>query len=183
MFGLVISVVFSVSAVPALAVPALVALPAAFPSGSAAGSICDPTPSAACDPAPAVDLEAPDADGPQYATEAVIDCPTPALAVIGECDGTVRDASYRASRDPESERLPGSLRPARRDRTTAGVLAACAGVPVDARDGVSSPNPTQPLALFAVPGLHAFASSRFSVDSPPALPWRGIRPLERPPRA
>ncbi len=179
MIGLVISVVFSV--------PALVAVPAAFPSGSAAGFTCDPAhdpaPSAACDPAPAADRDAPDADGPQYATEAVIDCPTPALAVVGECDGTVRDASYRASRDPESERLPGSLRPARRDRTAAGVLAACAGVPVDARDGVSSPNPTQPLALFALPGLQTFASSRFSFDSPPALPSRGIRPLERPPRA
>jgi hypothetical protein len=159
------------------------ALPAAFPTGSAAGFTCDSDPSAACAPAPTADGEAPDADGPQYATEAVIDCPTPALAVIGECDGTVHDASYRASRDPESERLPGSLRPARRERSTPGLRAACAGIPIDSRDGVSSPNPTQPLALFAVPGLHSFDSSRFTFDSPPALPSRGIRPLERPPRA
>ena len=180
MLGLVISLVFST-------VPALVAVPGAFPSGSAMGFTCDPArdvgPSAACDPAPAGDRDAPDADGPQYASEAVVDCPTPALAVIGECDGTVRDASYRASRDPESERLPGSLRPARRDRGSPGMRAACAGVPVDARDGASSPSPTQPLALFAVPGLQTFPSSRFSFDSPAALTSRGIRPLERPPRA
>lgn len=183
MFGLVISVVLSVSF---SAVPALAGAQAAFPSGSAAG-FCDSAanlgPSAACAPAPTADGEAPDTDGPQYATLAVIDCPTPALAVIGECDGTVRDASYRASRDPESERVPGSLRPARRDRNSASVRAACAGVPVDTHDGASGPSPTQPLALFAVPSLQTFASSRFSLDSPAALSTRGIRPLERPPRA
>ena len=163
----------------------------AIPSGAAAGFTCvvtdDSGPSAACDPAPALDGEAPEGDGPRYATEAVIDCPTPAsdilaLAAIGECDGTVRDTWYRASRDAESERLPGSLRPARRDRTSAGMRAACAGVPAEGHDGLRSPNPTQPLALFAVPGLQTFASSRFSLDSPAALPTRGIRALERPPR-
>jgi hypothetical protein len=178
MLGLVMSVITVV-------VPTTVALPAALPSAPAAGFICDPSPSAACDPAPAADAH--DADGLQYATEAVIDCPTPAAGalgenVAGECDGTVRDASYRASRDPESERLPGSLRPARRDRSVPGMRAACAGVPVEGHDGLSSPNPTQPLALFAVPALQTFASSRFSFDSPAALPSRGIRPLERPPR-
>src|SRR5689334_8564342 len=98
MFGLVMSII--------------VAVPAAFPTGSGAGFTCDSDPSAACAPASAAEDDVPEADGPQYATEAVIDCPTPDLAVIGECDGTVRDTSYRASRDPESERLPGSLRPA-----------------------------------------------------------------------
>jgi hypothetical protein len=179
MLGFVISVVLS-------AVPALVAVPAAFPTESAAGFTCDlarDPGASACNLAPAARREAPDADGPQYATQAVIDCPTPALAVIGECDGTVRDASYRASRDPESERLPGSLRPARRDRSSGGMRAACAGAPIDARDGVGSPSPTQPLALFALPGVQTFASSRFSLDSPAALSTRGIRPLERPPRA
>jgi hypothetical protein len=179
MLGLVITVVFAV--------------PAAFPSAPAAGFTCDASPSSACDQAPdAADQapdganQAPDGDGLQYATEAVIDCPTPAddaLAAAGECDGTVRDASYRASRDPESERLPGSLRPARRDRGTAGMRAACAGVPVEGHDGLSSPAPTQPLALFAVPALQTFSSSRFSFASPAALTSRGIRPLERPPRA
>jgi hypothetical protein len=175
MLGLVMSAVFSV-------VPALLAGPGAIPGGTAA-AFCDPAPSVACIPAPADADEAADADGPRYATEAVIDCPTPALAVVGECDGTIHDASYRASRDPESERLPGSLRPARRDRGPAGLRAACAGVPVDARDGVTSPNPTQPLALFAVPGLQTSTSSRFTFDPPAALPTRRIRPLERPPRA
>jgi hypothetical protein len=162
----------------------ILAVPAPFPSAPAAGFTCDPSPSSSCDPAPATD--APDGDGLQYATEAVIDCPTPAsegLAAAGECDGTVRDASYRASRDPESERVPGSLRPARRDRGTAGVRAACAGVPIEGHDGLSSPTPSQPLALFAVPALWTFTSSRFSFDSPAALTSRGNRPLERPPRA
>lgn len=170
-----------------LVISIALAVPSALPTGSAAAFTCDldgdSGSPAACDPAPTSDREEPDTDGPQYATEAVIDCPTPALAVIGECDGTVHDASYRASRDPESERLPGSLRPAKRDRSAAGMRAACAGVPVDSRDGASSPNPTQPLALFAVPGSQTFTSSRLSFDSPPALPSRGIRPLERPPRA
>jgi len=162
----------------------IVAVPAAFPSAPPAGFTCDPSPSSSCDPAPAPD--ATDADGLQYATEAVIDCPTPAsdgLAAAGECDGTVRDASYRASRDPESERVPGSLRPARRDRGMAGVRAACAGVPIEGHDGFNSPHPTQPLALFAVPVLQTFNPSRFSFDSPAALTSRGSRPLERPPRA
>jgi hypothetical protein len=113
----------------------------------------------------------------------VIDCPTPpADGWAGECDGTPRDASYRASRDPESERLPGRLRPARRDHGPAGMRAACAGVPIEGHDGLSSPTPSQPLALFAVPVLQTFTSSRFSLDSPAALTTRGIRPLERPPR-
>ena len=162
----------------------VLAVPAAFPGAPATGIICDPSPSSSCDQAPAADPL--DADGMQYATEAVIDCPTPAgdeLADAGECDGTVRDASYRASRDPENERLPGSLRPARRDRGAAKIRAACAGVPIEGHDGLRSPAPTQPLALFAVPALQTFASSRFSLDSPAALTSRGIRPLERPPRA
>jgi hypothetical protein len=174
MLGLVMSVVLAV--------------PAAFPGAPAAGITCDPSPSSSCDQAPASADQAPDSDGLQYATEAVIDCPTPASDALGvnfagECDGTVRDASYRASRDPESERLPGSLRPARRDRGTASVRAACAGVPIEGRDGLTSPAPSHPLALFAVPALQTFASSRFSLDSPAALTSRGIRPLERPPRA
>jgi len=159
----------------------IVAVPAAFPSAPAAGFTCDPDAASSCDQAPAAD--APDGDGPQYATEAVIDCPTPTDDAAGECDGTVRDASYRASRDPESERLPGSLRPARRDRSPAAMRAVCAGSPIEGRDLLRSPTPTQPLALFAVPALQTFASSRFSFDSPAALTSRGIRPLERPPRA
>lgn len=173
MLGLVMSII--------IAVPTAVAVPAAFPSASAAGFTCDPSPSSSCD-----QTEVPHADGLEYATLAVIDCPAPAadgLAAAGECDGTVRDASYRASRDPENERVPGSLRPARRDRGTAGMRAACAGVPIEGHDGLRSPAPTQPLALFAVPALQTFASSRFSLDSPAALTSHGIRPLERPPRA
>jgi hypothetical protein len=163
----------------------VVAVPAAFPSSSSPVFTCDSNLGpASCEGTPRPTADAPDADGAQYATEAVIDCPTPPAADgwAGECDGTPRDASYRASRDPDSERLPGSLRPARRDHGPAGMRAACAGVPFEGRDGLRSPTPLQPLALFAVPGLYSFASSRFSFDSPAALTTRGIRPLERPPR-
>src|SRR4051812_41671492 len=53
-----------------------------------------------------------DTDEPRFATPAVIDCrvptvPGPLQALVGECDGTPRDASYRTSRDPDSERAPG----------------------------------------------------------------------------
>ncbi len=165
----------------------VVAVPAAFPSSSAPVFTCDSDlgPAASCDETPRLAADTPDAEDRQYATEAVIDCPTPPAADggAGECDGTPRDASYRASRDPDSERLPGSLRPARRDHGPAGMRAACAGVPFEGHDGLRSPAPVQPLALYAVPGLHIFASSRFSLDSPAALRTRGIRPLERPPRA
>jgi hypothetical protein len=141
----------------------------------------------------AVPIATPDDDDaiaePRYATQAVIDCPAPVADgvlqnLVGECDGTPGDAWYRASRDPESERSPGSLRPARRERGGASATAACAGIPSEGGDAASGgPSAAQPLALFALPTLPRVSSSRFNfeISSPPSS--RQLRPLERPPRA
>ena len=127
-------------------------------------------------------------DEPRYATQAVIDCPVPVMgppwvALAGECDATLRDASYRASRDPDSERVPSTLRPARRDRNGTGKLAACAGMPSEGGDATSAPAPSQPLALFALPALPPVAAARFNHERATSPPTRSPRPLERPPRA
>ncbi len=176
----------------------VVALIAALPGSASAPAIwaadpaCDQGPSACDIAAVMADADgdaAPSTDEPRYATQAIIDCPSPLVADArpgaagGECDGTPFDASYRASRDPESERTPGSLRPARRERSNAGVRAACTGSPGEGRDGTVNPTPAQPMALFALPSFLVFPSSRISVDTPAAFPSRGRRPLERPPRA
>jgi hypothetical protein len=171
----------------------IVALPLAAASGG--GFTCDPGPSS-CEPSPGdtggrgPGREAAGDDEPRYATQAVVDCPAPTMAVIlqamaaGECDGTPSDTSYRASRDPESERAPGSLRPGRRDRSRAGGwAAACDGNPSEGHDATSNPTPNQPLALFALPSLPDSVSSTFTVDVSAAPPSRKLRPLERPPRA
>jgi hypothetical protein len=168
---------------------------AALPAAAAAGGLtCDQGP-ASCDASPprgAAPMRLADADldgdGPRYATQAVIDCPAPIAGalldgLVGECDGTPSDASYRASRDPESERAPNRLRPARRDRGTIRSLAACAGVPSEGDDASPGPAPTQPLALVALPGLPVFFSSRLAIESWSLPPSRQPRPLERPPRA
>jgi hypothetical protein len=184
----------------------VISLIAALPAAWAAGSTCDQGlgPSS-CDVAAEVgEAAAPSTDEPRYATEVIADCPTPLVDALsgaypgtfqgtsqgtsagtsaGECDETPFDGSYRASRDPESERMPGSLRPGRRERPNGAVRAACTGSPIDGRDGAGNPDPTQPLALFELPGLATFSSSSFSIDAPAALPWRHLRPLERPPRA
>jgi hypothetical protein len=172
----------------------IAALPSAPAAASGGGSTCDPGPAscevwAAADAQP-TDMGAEADDEPRYATQAEIDCPAPSMAVIlqaiaaGECDGTPRDASYRASRDPESERAPGSLRPGRRDRSLAGGLAAaCDGNPSEGQDATSNPAPTQPLALFALPGLPDSGSFSFLVDVAATPRSRQPRPLDRPPRA
>src|SRR5262249_5800702 len=87
----------------------LAGLPAAFAAG---GPLCDPngpgTGSDSCQVAPSPGPADPD-DEPRYATQAVIDCPVPAVGpwggLVGECAATtVGDVSYRASRDADSER-------------------------------------------------------------------------------
>jgi hypothetical protein len=180
----------------------VISLIAALPATWAAGSTCDQGlgPSSCDVAAEVLGADAASADEPRYATEVIADCPTPLVDALsgaypgtfqgtsagtsaGECDETPFDGSYRASRDAESERVPGSLRPGRRERPNGAVRAACTGSPIDGRDGARNPDPTQPLALFELPGLATFSSSRFSIDAPAALPWRHLRPLERPPRA
>ena len=172
-----------------LVIPFLAALPAAFSPG---GPTCDPGGPTSCEasPRPAMIGEA---DQPRYATQAVVDCRAPIAQVridpallaglVGECDGTPSDASYRASRDPDSERATNSLRPARRDRRPAATLAACAGLPSEGGDASSAPAPSQPMALFALPALPPVSASRLGVESSTSLPTRQPRPLERPPRA
>lgn len=126
---------------------------------------------------------------PRYATQAVIDCPAPVADsvlqnLVGECDGTPGDAWYRASRDPESERSPGSLRPARRERGGGNTTAACAGSPSEGGDAASgNPSAVQPLALFALPALPRVSSARFGFEISSRPASRQLRPLERPPRA
>jgi len=176
-----------------LIAPFLAALPAVLAAG---GPTCDPMGQGgagndSCQPSQPVMLvllgpSDPD-DEPRYATQAVIDCPVPALGspwagLAGECDATLSDASYRASRDPDSERVPSSLRPARRDRNGAGKLAACAGTPSEGGDATSAPAPSQPLALYALPALPPVAAARFSLERSTWSPTRSPRPLERPPR-
>jgi hypothetical protein len=166
----------------------VLSLIAAVPSAAApgGGSTCDRDAGpASCEAAP-VDP----GDEPRYATQAVVDCPAPTMAAIlqamaaGECDGTPRDDSYRASRDPESERAPGSLRPGRRERSrTGGWAASCDGNPTEGQDATRNPAPNQPLALFAVPRLPDSLPFDFTVAVSASPRSRQLRPLERPPRA
>jgi hypothetical protein len=182
MIGIVLSIVF-----------ALPAAPAADVDGT-----CDQAPSS-CERGPGNEVASAasvaslvrgdqDVDQPRYATPAMIDCRVPVTAallqaLVGECDGTTRDASYRASRDPESERSSGSLRPARRERGSACTLAACAGTPSEGGDAAAGTSPSQPLALFALPDSPRLGASRFTIDATLFPASRRVRPLERPPRA
>jgi hypothetical protein len=80
---------------------------------------------ASCDLAP-VEL-APLIEERTYATPAVIDCRSPVVpfvlsTLVGECTGTPHDASYRASRYPESEDSQ-SVAPANGERRAAVVHA------------------------------------------------------------
>jgi hypothetical protein len=176
-----------------LVIPFLAALPAAFAPGA---PTCDPVGPTSCEASPRLAMIGTDArqdDRPRYATQAEVDCRAPIAQIridpallaglVGECDGTPRDASYRASRDPDSERATNSLRPARHDRRPAATLAACAGLPSEGGDASSAPAPSQPMALFALPALPPVMGSRLDVEASPSLPTRQLRPLERPPRA
>ncbi|HET6147617.1 MAG TPA: hypothetical protein VFH68_08795 [Polyangia bacterium] len=158
--------------------------------------ICDPVGPTSCEASPraAMMLGAPasDSDRPRYATQAVVDCRAPSVRIpidpallaglVGECDGTPRDAWYRASRDPDSERATNGLRPARRDGQGASTLAACAGVPSEGGDASSGPAPSQPVALFALPALPPVSATRLAAERSISLLTRQPRPLERPPR-
>src|SRR5882724_7556208 len=138
---------------------------------------------ASCDLAP-VEL-APRLEELPYATPAVIDCRSPVVplvlsTLVGECTGTPHDASYRASRYPESEDSQ-SVAPANGERR-AGMLAcdACDGLPQKAPPLPLSD--AQPLAVFATPAVvHAPARARAPHDTF-ELPSRFGDPPDRPPR-
>jgi hypothetical protein len=163
MLGLVMSLV-------AAAAPAL---PAADVAACAEGP-------ASCDLAP-VEL-APRVEERTYATPAVIDCRSPVVplvlsTLVGECTGTPRDASYRASRYPESEDSQ-SVTPANGERR-AGLLA-CDGLPQ--KVPALPLSHAQPLAVFATPAVvHAPPRARPPNDTF-QLPSRFGDPPDRPPR-
>ena len=117
-----------------------------------------------------------------YATPAVIDCRSPVVplvlaTLVGECIGTPHDASYRASRYPESEDSQ-SLTPGSRPQR--GNVAACDGLPQRA-PGLDVPY-VQPLALFASPGLIHLATAVRVPRETFLLPSRFGDPPDRPPR-
>jgi hypothetical protein len=164
-----------------------VSIVAVLPSASA-GVACElEGPSCAAAEVEAdVDVNADAVAAPRFATPAAIDCRVPVVsmvlqALVGECDGAARDASYRASRDPDSERSSGSLRPARRaERST---LAACTGIPSERGDAAGKTSSGQPLALFALPEPPPLQPTRFSDGATFFVPSTEPRLLERPPRA
>ncbi|HEY2729641.1 MAG TPA: hypothetical protein VGK52_06840 [Polyangia bacterium] len=164
MLGLVMSLVAAVAP----------ALPAADVAAACAEG------PASCDLAP-VDL-APRVEERTYATPAVIDCRSPVVplvlsTLVGECTGTPHDASYRASRYPESEDSQ-SVAPANGERRS-GVVA-CDGLPQNA-PGLPLSD-AQPLAVFATPAVvHAPARARAPSDTL-LLPSRFGDPPDRPPR-
>ena len=133
-----------------------------------------------------------------YATPAVIDCRVPVVApvlltLVGECDGATQiasrsgstvaltDASYRASRYPESERPPGTLGPRRRDAHDKTKVTTCTGVPAEGAV-VTATSPSQPLALFALAPLPQFVSTTLPATAELLPPSGQLHPPERPPR-
>jgi hypothetical protein len=149
------------------------------PALSAGAAMCadDPgrceLPAAAADPAERT-----------YATPAVIDCrsnviPAVLAILVGECDGTPRDASYRVSRYPESEAGDGTVEPAAPPRRNAP--ATCGGLPP--RQGDLTVSTLQPaVALLASSRLIPVSRAVAHHPDVVRLPLRFGDPLERPPR-
>jgi hypothetical protein len=151
---------------------------AAVPVVPAAGMTCVEGP-ASCDLAPLVLAEPRQRE--ELATPTVIDCQSPVVPIalstlVGECIDTIYDASYRVSRDPDSERSQ-SLSPGR-DRRRVGV--ACDGLP-QRLPGLPLSD-AQPVALFATPGERLVAVTKREPAPAPSLPARFLDPPDRPPR-
>jgi hypothetical protein len=149
---------------------------AAAPAPPAQALACAEGP-ASCDLAPLVRAE------PQeYATPAVIDCRSPVVplvlsTLVGECTGMPLDASYRASRYPESEDSQ-SVSHASRERREG--VAACDGLPQKAPTLPLSD--AQPLAVFATPAVVHVSTPARAARHPFLLPTRFGDPPDRPPR-
>jgi hypothetical protein len=157
MLGLVISLVASIA-----------------PASPAAVATCD-VDSPACEVLAARDD---DADG-GYATPAVVDCRSPSPTFVGECDGTIYDASYRVSRSPESEEVTRALRPAARERRRA--VSACDGLPPNGAELTLSDG--QPLAVPRRPGSLLLDDARaLEPRAVVVLASRFDDPPDRPPR-
>jgi hypothetical protein len=141
-----------------------------------------PPASLTCGDAPSCEL----AEGlvhEQYATPSVIDCrnevvPRVLSTLVGECDGTPRDASYRVSRSADAEGIRQAVSAAPRDRRVG--TATYSGVP---------PHPpvlqlldAQALALVATPVIVPDARDVRYPSASSDLPSRFGDPPERPPR-
>jgi len=180
MLGLVMSLFAAVPSVPVM---------------PASASITCPQGAASCDAA-FEPIRAAASEG--YATPAVIDCRVPVVApvlltLVGECDGatqiasrpssttTLTDASYRASRYPESERPSGTLGPRRREARDKTKVTTCTGVPVEGAPATAT-SASQPLALFALGHLPQFVSTTLPSSAELLPPSGQLHPLERPPR-
>ena len=162
---------------------------ATAPALPAASATCDDGPDS-CELAP-LEAAAPMHDTEQsqaaYATPAVIDCRSPVVplvlsTLVGECIGTPQpqphDASYRASRYPESEDSQ-SLTPAT-TRERRGGVASCDGLPQNA-PALTVPY-VHPIALFATPVVVHVATARRAPTDTFELPSRFRDPPDRPPR-
>jgi hypothetical protein len=153
------------------------ASPAAGVAATAtAGVECAEGPTS-CDLAPA-----PPAEPAEYATLAVIDCRSPVVplvlsTLVGECTGMPMDASYRASRYPESEDSQ-SLSPGTRERR--GGVASCDGLPQ--KPPAPPLSDAQPLAVYEVPSVLHLATDVRAPRPSFYLPSRFGDPPDRPPR-
>jgi hypothetical protein len=120
---------------------------------------------------------------PAYATPTVIDCrnelvPLVLSTLVGECDGTPRDASYRISRAADSEEIRQAVSAAPRERR-AGV-ATCGGVPARA-PGLQLQG-GQAIALASTPSFVLPESEVLATDASFGPPSRFGDPPDRPPR-
>jgi hypothetical protein len=134
---------------------------------------------ATCDDDKACEAPAEDADR-AYATPAVVDCREAAslTAFVGECDGTIIDMWYRASRSPELAQVTRALQPASRERRR--TVAACDALPPKGPTLTISSG--QPVAVFATPTLVPIAAGAVAMPETFELVSRFRDPPDRPPR-
>lgn len=120
-----------------------------------------------------------------FATPAVIDCrreliPLVLSTLVGECDGTPHDASYRVSRTGDEESGSRTIAPAPRERTVS--VATCGGMPQRPPSLQLLDAQMLALAQLATPALSPpEASIRHPRDSL-ELRTRFVDPPDRPPR-
>jgi hypothetical protein len=131
----------------------LAAATVTLPQGQGVALTCVEGPTA-CEAAPGLFEEAPEAREAAFATPAVIDCrrevlPLVLSTLVGECDGTPHDTSYRVSRTGDEEGNAKSVAPAPRERSVN--VATCGGMPQ--RAPTLQLLDAQLLALVATPAI------------------------------
>lgn len=160
----------------------LAAATVTLPQGQGAALTCGEGP-AACEAASLFEEAGP--TEVTFATPAVIDCrreiiPLVLSTLVGECDGTPHDTSYRVSRTGDEDGAPRTVAPAPRERSVQ--VATCGGMPqlpptlqlLDAQ--------MLALAQLATPALvHPRAALRHPRDAL-ELRTRFVDPPDRPPR-